>query len=161
MTMLAFATDASKDGKLGFGGSFNREWFFGQWEPGYIDKYNPSIAYLELYALCAAVLVWAHKLRNGKFGIWCDNESAKNMVNSGVSKCGNCQYLLRMLALNNLMYNRKLVVHYVESAKNVLSDHLSRLRLNEFFRNAPEDVKSEAEQLPPEIWPASRIWQEL
>ena len=52
---LNFFTDATKGKQLGFGGIYNSHWLFGQWEQGYIDQYDPSIEYLELFAVCAAV----------------------------------------------------------------------------------------------------------
>ena len=48
-TQLEFFTDASKALMKGFGCVFGNSYTWGQWEPGYIQKYNPSIEYLELF----------------------------------------------------------------------------------------------------------------
>ena len=100
---IQFASDASKNPHLGFGCVYKSNWTFAQWEPGYIRKYNPSIAYLELYALCVAMLIWGHHLANGRFIIWCDNKSTCTMVNSGASSCCNCMFLLRTLAVDTII----------------------------------------------------------
>ena len=97
---LRFYTDAS------FGCVFGNSWTFGQWEQGFIREKDPSIAYLELYALCMGIMVWANKLVNTRIVIFCDNQSVISMVNEMTSKCKNCMYLLHMLTLNNMEFNQ-------------------------------------------------------
>ena len=83
---LGFYTDASKNPLLGFGATFGKEsvqYTFHQWEAGYIKKYNPSIQYLELYALCMGLLTWGKHMCNGNYIFWCDNKSVRDIVNSG------------------------------------------------------------------------------
>ena len=50
-----FFTDASANPKLGCGGICGKNWFIMQWDEKFIKKYEPSINYLELYALTVAV----------------------------------------------------------------------------------------------------------
>ena len=123
-----------------------------------MDILQPSIAYLELYALVAGVFTWANRLRNAKFTLWIDNTSARDMVNAGTSNCKNCVHLLKLLTLNNLIHNRRVQLKYVESSENSLADNLSRLNLTEFFRLAPKDVDQQPQELPEELWLASKIW---
>ena len=52
---LCFYSDASANAKLGFRAVYNNQWLFAQWEPRYIEECQPSIEYLELLALTAAV----------------------------------------------------------------------------------------------------------
>ena len=87
---LNFFSDASANPLLGYGAVFNSEWLFNQWEPGYIDNHNPSIEYLELYALAAGILTWGSKLKNKRVTVFCDNQAVVNMVNSTSSSCKNC-----------------------------------------------------------------------
>ena len=61
---LDFHTDAVKGKLLGFGAVYEDRWIFGQWEPGYIEKFDPSIEYLELFGVCAGVFTWSKYLRN-------------------------------------------------------------------------------------------------
>ena len=84
---LSFFMDASKVKNLGFGCYFNKRWSFGQWEKNFIEQEDPSIAYLELYALCAGVFIWEQELANMRIVIFCDNESVIHMVNNSSSKC--------------------------------------------------------------------------
>ena len=63
---LSFYSDALRNPVLGFGAIFNTEWTYHQWEKNYIEDKQPSIQYIELYALCIGVFTWSHKLKNGK-----------------------------------------------------------------------------------------------
>ena len=53
---LKLSSDASAAKNLGVGAVFNNDWIAEQWEPGFIEKFNPSIEYLELFGLTAAIL---------------------------------------------------------------------------------------------------------
>ena len=76
---LNFYTDAS--GTKGFGCFFNGRWTFGMWDEEFIKKNDPSIEYLELFALCAGIFTWQDMLRNMRIVIFCDNQSVIEMVN--------------------------------------------------------------------------------
>ena len=52
---VKFFTDSSRNFSLGFGGYCNKAWFQQRWDTFTKDA-NPSIQYLELYALTAGVL---------------------------------------------------------------------------------------------------------
>ena len=52
-----FHTDSSQNFSLGFGGIFDRQWFWGRWD-NFTAEVEPSIEYLELYAVTAGVLLW-------------------------------------------------------------------------------------------------------
>ena len=93
-TTIGFYTDSSGNAKLGFGGIFGSQWFFGQWEPGYIATNEPSITYLELFALTTGVLIWSKTLSNCRIVIHCDNQSVVEMVNNTTSSCYNCMFLI-------------------------------------------------------------------
>ena len=105
---LDFYSDASKAENLGFGGVFAKDYIWGQWEPGFIRKYDPSITYLELYALTVAILSWSDRIRNVRVIIFCDNQAVVNIVNSLSSKCANCMHLIRILTLDCLKANRRI-----------------------------------------------------
>ena len=137
---ICFYSDTSACKTKGVGAVFNKHWLFAQWEPGYIDKNSPSIEYLELYGLVAAMITWGHYITNSRVIVYCDNESVVSMVNNMVSSCGNCMYLIKLLALNNLIYNRGLFVQHLRSEENFLSDALSRLQFNQFWHLAPRHM---------------------
>ena len=50
---LGFYSDASVQLDLGFGAILGKKWICGTWEQNFVKNYNPSIEYLELFALCA------------------------------------------------------------------------------------------------------------
>ena len=91
---IKFFSDASQNVNFGFGALHNSEWTYHQWEQHYIEGCNPSIAYLELYALTVGIFLWAEKLPNRRVIIFCDNESVLHMINSCTSSCMNCLKLL-------------------------------------------------------------------
>ena len=155
---LEFYTDASKHEKLGFGCFFNGNWVACGWEPGFIKSKDPSIAYLELYALCIGVAIWANKLSNRKVIIYCDNKSTRDIVNKGTTGCKNMMMLMRNLVLSNLKHNTKIFVRYISSEDNFLADRLSRLKYDEFWRLAPKYTQRFPESLPQDLWPVSKIW---
>ena len=92
---------------LGFGCILNDRWIFGQWEDQYIERFKPSIEYLELFASVAGVLTWqsSAELVNTRVVVFCDNQATVVMINNLSSSCKNCMVLLRKLVLNGLKYN--------------------------------------------------------
>ena len=156
---LDFNSDASASEVLGFGGVFNKRWLYGAWPPNYIRTYNPSIAYLELYALTACVLAWEAELHNLRMILFCDNQSVVQMINSTSSKCINCMFLLHILVLSGLRFNRRIYASYINTKLNDQADALSRLKLGRFFKICKSGTDAEPTQLPAQIWPIDKIWQ--
>ena len=110
---------------LGPGAIFNKSWLFTQWEEGFIESVNPSIEFLELYALCIAVFTWAPRLRNRRFILYCDNQSSVDMIQGISSKCKYCMTLIRKVTLKGVEMNFRLFADHIEGKKNCLSDSLS------------------------------------
>ena len=156
---LNFASDASANSKLGFGAVYGYKWLFAQWEPQFIKLNSPSIEYLELVGLVAAVLTWGESLKNRRIVVFTDNMSVVGMVNAMSSSCKNCMYLLRLLTLNNLIHNRRVFAKFVRGIDNDLPDALSRLQFDRFWRLAPPGMEKTPSQISPLIWPISAIWQ--
>ena len=161
--ILNFWTDASKNKIFGFSCVFGNEWTFGKWELNFIHKEDPSIAFLELFTLCVGVFTWQEnpKLNNTKVIVFCDNQSVVHMVNNMMAGCAKCMYLLRLLALNNIIHSRRIFVRYIESAKNVLSDALARMDFKHFFTSADPDMNLQPEPLPENLWPLSTLWHRM
>ena len=151
-TEISFYTDAL--GKIGYGGFFDGQWIFGVWNKRFLDVAKPSIGFLEIFALVAGVLTWGDLLVNTRVVIFCDNQSVLEMVNNTTSSCKNCMYLLRLLVLNNLRFNRRISVKYVKSADNILADSLSRLK----FDIAPKNTRMQPDEIPEELWPIEKFW---
>ena len=156
---IVFFLDAFKNERLGFGVYYDKQWTFGAWELGYIKKFNPSIEYLELFALCVGIFTWAEKLKDCRITIFCDNQAVVSMVNNMTSGCQNCMVLLRLLVLNGLTFNRRILVKYIPTKKNNLADALSHLRLDLFWRCTPSGTRKYPERIPPTLWPLSKLWK--
>ena len=63
---IGFSSDASAAEHLGFAAVFGTRWIQAFWNPDFIEQNEPSIKYLELYALTAGILTWKEdsKLQN-------------------------------------------------------------------------------------------------
>ena len=123
-TQLDFYTDASKSDVKGFGCVYQDAFTWGVWG-GFVKKYDPSIEFLELYALCMGLLMWSDELRDMRVVIFCDNQAVVQMMNNTSSSCPNCLHLIRLIMLNGLTYNRRMVVKYVPTKENGRADALS------------------------------------
>ena len=152
---LQFFTDLSGNPELGFGGVYNRHWFFGHWEPGFIIRERPSIAYLELFALVTGVVIWSRELKNIRMTVHCDNQSVVQMINTTSSSCPRCMFFIRLLVLKGLIDNRRVYAVYVNTKENSLADSLSRLDLDRFYKLSEGVMEHEPEKLPGELWPLS------
>ena len=158
-TQLTFSSDTSKNTELGFGAVFENQWTFGKWEPNFVKECDPSIEYLELFGVVAALLTWGDRIKNKWIAVYCDNMSVVGMINNTTSSCRNCMYLLRLLVLNNLVNNRRVFVRHITSKNNFLSDALSRLQFRRFWRLAPPGMSPVKTPVSPLVWPISKIWQ--
>ena len=58
---LDFFSDASAAKTLGFRAIYENHWLYARWETNYIHEHKPSIEYLELYAVTAAL---GHLIQN-------------------------------------------------------------------------------------------------
>ena len=69
-------------------------------------------------------------------------------------------HLIHLLILRGLFYNFRVFAVYVWMKENDLSDSLSRLQFDRFCKltEGTPRVNSKASELPPELWPASKIW---
>ena len=154
---ISMFSDASKSKVLGMGGVCDSAWMFAQWPAGFIEAYDPSIEYLELYALVATVINWVYKFRNKRIILFCDNQSVVHMVNKMTSSCRNCMILIRMLVLKGLTENVRIFAKYIKSGKNKAVDYLSRLKFDAFLK-LRDDWETTSTPVPAEMWPPQKIW---
>ena len=157
-TDIKFETDASLCKTKGFGCFYDGRWTFAKWLADFIEKSNPSIAYVELYALVAGILTWSHLLTNTRITVFCDNESVVKMTNHITSGSKNCMHLIRLLTLDNLKRNRRVFAKHIDTKSNSLADSLSRLQFRRFWRLAPQNTEKLPSPLPGEIWPVDKIY---
>ena len=137
---IGFYTDSSANKNLGFGGVISDwEWFFGQWEDGYItEELGPSIEYLELLAVCIGLFIWTDQISNKRVQIHCDNVAVVYMINKTSSACKHCMHLIHLLVLRSLTFNFTVFAKYVKSKDNDQADSLSRLQFEHFRKLAPK-----------------------
>ena len=157
---IPYWSDASANPNLGLGVVFGNHWTYGKWEPGFIKKFEPSIEYLEFYAVCCGFMTWGHLIRNTRVNVFCDNMLVVYMINDSSLKCRNCMYLLRMLVVNNLLHNRRVFAKHIRTEKNILADSLSRMDLTRFWKNAPSTMRRQPDPKPDSIWPPNKIWND-
>ena len=118
---------------------------------------QPSIEYLELYAVLVGVINWLKLFQNMKIILFCDNEAVGNMINNSSSKCKNCMVLIRMLVLESLVCNTRVFARYVKSKDNDKADALSRLQWDR-FKALSHDMNDMPTPIPQQIWSIDKIW---
>ena len=125
---IGFYSDTSVAAMLGFGVVFGNHWLCRNWDVQFIIVQDPSIEFLELYALCIGIFAWENypHMTNNRICVNCDNMAVVHMVNNLTSRCKNCMFLIRMLVLNGLKFNRRITARYINTKDNNLSDALSR-----------------------------------
>ena len=158
---ISMYSDASANQYLGCGGYSKNAWFILQWDEEFMVNYNPSINYLELYAVTAAVLLWIKNYKNKYITLFCDNMSVVQMINNNSSRCRNCMVLIRLLVLQGLLYNVKISAKHVLGKANTYSDLLSRHKYKQFRTLARKEGKkfdNKPTPIPEEIWPMNKIW---
>ena len=153
---LEFYTDAL--GKIGMGAFFKGKWMYYLWSPRFLQKFKPSIAYLELHALVSVIITWQDSLRDTRIVIFCDNQSVVNMINNTTSNCPHCMTLIRLLVLNGLLCNRRVFVKYILTSKNILADSLSRNRLDIFWKHAPSNTSWTPHEISKTMLPIEKYW---
>ena len=159
---LQLLSDATANSVLGFSRIFESSWYSQQWEPRFIDRFKPSIEFLELYAVCMGVFMWSDKLAHTRFILFCDNQSVCNMIKASSSNCQYCMMLLRLLTLRSLKFNFRVFAHHISGEDNYLSHSLSRMKIELFHKQARKDgiiVKPNPTPLNTELWPLSKYWE--
>ena len=149
-------SDAS--GKIGFGAFCGTAWM----HKTFIRKFNPSIEYLELFAVTAAVITWIHQFKNKRIILFCDYRSVVDMINLTTTSCKNCMVLVRMIVLKGLIDNVRIFARHVEGKKNDLANSLSRNRIELFHHlclRKGKSIDSVATEVPTVLWPVQKIWK--
>ena len=66
--------------------------------------------------------------------------------------------LIRIIALEGIRRNWKVVVRYVKSADNLLSNALSHFKMSTFWDNAPSTMAWRPDEIPHSLKPVTKIW---
>ena len=156
--VLNFYTDALKT--VGLGGFCDGSWMYDVWNPDFIAEHNPSISYLELYAVTAAVIAWIPRFKNRKIILFCDNQGAVEMINSTTSNCKRCMVLIRILVLQGLIHNVKINARHVKGVLNTFSDLLSQGKIDDFVeltRKRRVQLDNNRTVVLTDIWPIHKV----
>ena len=158
---IGWYTDAAKAVNLGCGGVCGAEWFQIIWPKTLIPDLNLSIAYLELYAVAVSILHWAKAYPNRRLVLNCDNMSVIYMINKSTSHCKRCMGLIRIVVLECLRQNVKLVATHVPTKRNTRADLLSSNKKREFLELTGDTYKGENLGIPDCLWPVERIYNDV
>ena len=152
-------SDASRNFlKGGFGAWCEDSWLQGFWDMDFMMKLQPSIEFLELFALTAALLAWIHRYQNSRITIFCDNESVCFMVNLSSSRCKHCMILIRLIVLAGLLKNVQIHCKHIRTEFNGRADALSRGQFKRFWRLSPPSTDYVRTKVPTEIWPMQKLF---
>ena len=156
-------SDSSGNFGLGFGAIYKTNWMFGKWMESCpnIAELKPMIEYLKLFAVTAAVLAWIQNEQNKRICLFCNNESVMHTINQSSSSCRNCMVLIRLLVEAGLKFNVRIFARHLSGKLNILSDSLSRLRLDKFWLQAQKEGRTfnaKSTRIPETIWPIDKIW---
>ena len=153
-------SDAS--GKISMGAICGSTWMYQCWSNSFIESKKPSIEYLELYAVTAAVLTWVHLFKNRRIILFCDNSSVVSMINHTTTSCKNCMVLLRMIVLKGLIENVRIFASHVEGVKNIFADSLSRDKIKHFkwlCNHHGREFDTDPVPVPAALWPMETSWK--
>ena len=163
-TLVADEIDMYSDasGKIGMGALCGKAWMYMLWPTQFIQKYKPSIEYLELYAVTAAVLTWITEFKNRRIILFCDNRSVVDMINMTSTSCKNCMVLIRLIVLKGLIENVRIFARHVEGKKNSYADSLSRDNLKGFHQLSKKNNRTFNKlptHVPEALLPMDRLWK--
>ena len=146
--VLDMYSDASRNFLLGFGAYCNSQWCCERWERQFCEEVQPSIEYLELYAVAVAVVKWLHLFENKRVVIFCDNQAVVQMLNNSSSRCKNCMVLIRIVTLESMLRNSRVYGRFVRSKDNGKADALSRMDFERFTHLSAGSMDENKSEVP-------------
>ena len=155
---LNWYTDAS--GKIGAGGIWNQRWYQLRWTSEFLERYKPSIEYLELFAVMLSVVMWLPLIPNSRICLFTDNTSVRDMINDQSTRCRSCMMLIRQINLTAMTCNTRVFAEYVESKSNSYADALSRFQDSRFWKLAEEDgriINDMPDTIPDKLLPSEKF----
>lgn len=106
------------------GKSFEKNWLP---SPSLAHKLEGNINYLELIAVCVALLVWSPSLVKKHVVIQTDNMATVAFINRGTTRDCDALRWLRLVFYNSLKYDFRYSAVHCPGAQNVIADKLSRI----------------------------------
>lgn len=118
---LSLHTDAA--GGIGFGMFFKGHWAQHRWPESFKSR---SIAYLELFPIVAACVIWGSEFSARRIIFHTDNQAVAEIINQKSSKCKHIMRLVRTLVLTSLQSQFHFRAQFVRGIFNEIPDALSR-----------------------------------
>ena len=100
----------------------------------------------ELIPIVIAAALWGRRWSGQTVQVWCDNEAAVSIINTGTSMDLEALHLMRCLAFISAKFQFYLFATHVQGKRNVIADALSRNKMHLFRSLYPQ-----AHMLPTEI----------
>ena len=143
---VRFASDAS--GRVGCGAIWSPQWFQYKWcdypDSMAVQNNEDSITLKELLPIVFACGVWGPLWQNSAVMVYCDNQGAVAVVNSGYSKVQAIMHLLRCQFFIRSRFNFYLRAVYLPGKDNVLADAIARDHLDVLFSQVPQAATNRA-----------------
>ncbi|CAG2219551.1 unnamed protein product [Mytilus edulis] len=119
-------TDASS--LIGFGGFDQHKWFCDRWSDNLPCKsdFAASMAFLELYPIVVAAVLWGKEWCGKRILFYCDNLATVHIIAKGRSKETNIMKLMRKLTMCAATYNFAVYSEHLPGKSNEIADALSR-----------------------------------
>jgi hypothetical protein len=142
---LELYTDATESA---FGGYFNKCWFQGYFPQEILKDEQISMAFLELYPIVMACVLWGHQWSRLRIVLYCDNMSTVDIINKGRSKVLSIMKLMRKLTYHSALNNYVIYAKHIPGINNSIADAISRFQMTKFRTMAPEAVLMPTPCLP-------------
>ena len=127
---LSLYTDASD---VGFGILYKRRWIAQRWPTHILDRLNEfNIDFRELFAIHAAVAMFAYEFEGRKILFITDNLPITQAWQKGTSSSGILMTLIRTILMTAAKNNFTLSLQHIPGVNNTAADLLSRMELVKF-----------------------------
>ena len=132
--------DASGNSLLGWGAWLPHLglWIYGAWEEQFLETYQPSIDFLEIYALLAGVVTWMPHLTDIAVLFWLDNTPTVFALRNKLCDSPQMLFLLHLLTLFCMTHKITILARHVRGVPNTISDKLSHFQFQDFHALKPE-----------------------
>ena len=125
-------TDAATTPHLGWGAWWDTAWMWDQWDAKFMRQQQPSIDFLELFAVLVAVYAWSPYFANKHVIVHSDNQPTVVVINAKSSNSPSMLILIHFLTLHSMLNNIKITSQFIPGARNERVDALSRLQFSRF-----------------------------
>ena len=116
-------------------------WMHAHWEAEFFQKFNPSINFLELYALLAGVVTWVPHLTKHTVLFCSDNTPTLHALIKKSSDSHQMMILLRFLTLICMLNSITITAKHISGKSNLICDYLSQFKLQEYHQVMPADMQ--------------------